>query len=134
MPFAKKENPEKVKQPEKENDTNSRFLKSDMYDVKNCYVILVDLPGVAKKEIKLKWEENRLKLRVVFDEFQVEEDTEIFPIFEERCHDECVRYYDFKNPIDKSSIRACLIEGLLKITVRILSDEEAEEQELIEIE
>ena len=100
-----------------ETVTEDSSLDFDITENDNEYVLLLDVPGYNKSDLKLQFEDNKLTITVP-------ERKALGNIVSERSRKESKRSYEFK-AIDKSAIKATLINGVLEVTLKKLPKEES---------
>ena len=102
------------------NSTNfgTLSMKTDIIEDENAYTLLVDLPGIAKENVSLAYEDNTLTLKVK----TVAEEGEIKFVRRERFAGEASRSFYIEG-IDEKAIGAKLENGVLAINLPKLKEE-----------
>ncbi|MBQ2069858.1 MAG: Hsp20/alpha crystallin family protein [Bacilli bacterium] len=93
-------------------------MKTDIIEDENAYTLLVDLPGVAKENVSLAYEDNTLTLKVKTDA----ETGEIKYVRRERFAGEASRSFYIEG-IDEKAIGAKLENGVLAIHLPKIKEE-----------
>ena len=88
------------------------YMKTDIYEKNNRYVIEMDLPGIRKTDIKINYENGYLTIKATKNVLNANPDTYIR---RERFYGEIKRsfYIGIKKETD---IKASYIEGILQIS------------------
>ena len=94
-----------------ENFNSSKFLKTDIIDNEDNYTLMIDVPGVLKKDIKLDYDNDYLTINVVY-----EENEDIKYLKKERSNYSYSRSY-YLNNSDGDNIKAKLLDGVLTIVI-----------------
>ena len=94
-----------------ENFNSSKFLKTDIIDNEDNYTLMIDVPGVLKKDIKLDYDNDYLTINVVH-----EEKDDIKYLKKERSSYSYSRSY-YLNNSDGDNIKARLLDGVLTIVI-----------------
>ncbi len=81
------------------------FAESDVFETENEFNISIDLPGIEKDKIKLKWEGNALKVEAL------RENTRY------RRYGDFRKVYHFNSSVDKD-VDASFKNGVLDIVVK----------------
>lgn len=97
-----------------ENVNSSKFLRTDISETEDGYKLLIDLPGVDKKDINLDFNDQYLTLAVRHEENS--DDSNVRYIRKERSSYSYSRSY-YLNDADKDNIKAKLDNGVLTIMV-----------------
>lgn len=100
-----------------ENVTAEQDLDFDVIENENYFVLFVDTPGYNKEDLKLQFEDNKLTITIPERESNG-------TVLKERSRKESKRSYEFKG-VDKTSIKANLENGVLKVTLGKLPKEES---------
>lgn len=107
------------------------MIKIDLADDDDCYYIYADVPGKKISDIKMKFKGDKLSLRIVEENEEVNPIANKSCIIQERLHDEAERIITFDEPIDKKSVEARLENGLLIVNIRKINPELEDEDDLI---
>lgn len=85
----------------------------DIVETPQAYEIIVDLCGVHKKDLTVRYDRGRL---TVWGKRELEEADEV-PHYCERRRGRFARAFNFRVPVDEAAIKAQLTNGLLTLTV-----------------
>lgn len=88
----------------------------DVYETPARYVVTAELPGLARDQIELAVQDNRLTIRGVRPAAGPETATRHYHQVE-RGHGSFQRTFEFVDPVDQESIAADLRDGVLTITL-----------------
>lgn len=88
----------------------------DVYETDGQYVICAELPGLAREQIHLSVQDNRLTIRGERPA-GVPESTSRHYHQVERGHGPFFRTFEFSEPVRQDAIRADLRDGVLTITL-----------------
>lgn len=94
-------------------DSKKTYPLLDVYELEDKFIVAVELPGVEKSGIKIKFDEGELIIsanKFVEDEYKA--------IHSERIFGEMKRTVKFHTDIDADGIRAEYENGLLKVFLR----------------
>lgn len=91
-------------------------MKSDIKENDDSYQVIVDLPGVEKKNIALDFKDNVLTVSAKRDSFSDESDAEGNLITSERSYGSFSRQYTFAN-VEESKVSASYQKGVLTVTL-----------------
>lgn len=97
----------------------NKELKTDIEEAEDKYNILVDVPGVDKKDIDLKYHDEVLTISVNQTNESCEESKSYLK--KERCYHSVSRSFYLANG-DDSNIKAKLNDGVLSITINKLEN------------
>lgn len=90
------------------------LLKTDIYEQNEKYVFEIDVPGIKKEDIKLEFEQGYLKLRIVENKENNEENKNY--LRKERTIRNLQRSFYIGN-INEDEIEAHFKDGILKVEV-----------------
>lgn len=107
--------------------------KVDIEDTNNAYELTADLPGVAKEDINLTYDDNVLTLSANHEETKDESDAQRHYVRKERSRSSFCRQFVVYN-IDKKGIRAAFKDGVLTVSMPKLDQEKIEESHRIEVQ
>lgn len=105
-------------------------LKMELKENKNEYDVLVEVPGIAKEELKISCENGVLMVAAEHKEEKKSKEQKIH--FSERSYGYCSRQLRLPNNIDANSIAAKYENGVLAIKIPKLDKKEG--SNLIKIE
>ena len=109
------------------------LMKTDIREMKDKYVIDIDLPGFSKENINLSLNKGYLEISAKVDEENNSNDDEKY-VRRERFYGECSRSFYVGEDITEEDINAEFKNGILKIEVPKFDDtKKSEEIKQIEI-
>lgn len=91
---------------------NTQYMKADIYEDKNKYIIEIDLPGVKKNNIKIMYENGYLTIQAIKEENKEIKDS---CIRRERFYGEVKRSF-YIGEKKETDIKAVYKEGILNIS------------------
>lgn len=89
--------------------------KADIMENEKEYVVMMDLPGMEKKEIKVSMQESRLMVTGERKEEKKEEKSDF--IRRERFEGSFYRSFLLSEPVKESAIKASFKDGVLRINI-----------------
>jgi HSP20 family protein len=92
------------------------LLLADIKETANSYVILADVPGVKKEDIKITFEDEVLKVETPERDLDKLEEGEKF-LLTQRNNIKKVGHFKFRKAIDVNSVKAVYKEGVLMIEI-----------------
>ena len=95
-------------------EKNTRFMRADIKETENEYIIEAELPGVKKDEIKIELYDNRLTIKAE-TKHELKEEKENFIRKERRYGAFCRTFY--LDNVKQDDIKAKYEDGILKITL-----------------
>lgn len=107
------------------------MMKTDIKELKDKYVIDIDLPGFKKENINISLNNGYLNISAK-QEKEINEEEEKY-VHQERFYGECSRNFYVGDNIKDEDIVAEFKDGILKIDIP-KKDEEEEKQETKQIE
>ena len=108
------------------------LMKTDIKELKDKYVIEVDLPGFEKDNIKLSLENGYLSINAKQEREENTEETKY--VHKERFYGECSRSFYVGDTIEEEDIEAEFKNGILKIDIPKKEDQpDQKETKQIEI-
>ena len=107
------------------------LMKTDIKELKDKYVIEIDLPGFEKENIKLSLENGYLSINAKQEREENTEETKY--IHKERFYGECTRSFYVGDIIEEEDIDAEFKNGILKIDIP-KKQEQLEQKETKQIE
>ena len=111
----------------------NHFMKTDIKEKKNEYIIEIDLPGYQKENIKVELENGYLVIEAKTNETKEHEEEKI--IRKERYYGECSRKFYVGNDIKEEDIKAKFSNGTLRLCVpKKEQQKEIENKRTIEID
>ncbi len=109
------------------------LMKTDIREMKDKYVIDIDLPGFSKENINLSLNKGYLEISAKVDEENNSNDDEKY-VRRERFYGKCSRSFYVGEDITEEDINAEFKNGILKIEVPKFDDtKKSEETKQIEI-
>lgn len=106
-----------------------RNFKVDVEELKDKYIVDVEVPGLSKEDINITYENEYLTIRISKEEDQSEEKKEY--VLKERSSFTSERSFYLKD-VDPNNVKAALDNGVLTITLNKM--ESAVNSYLIDIE
>lgn len=107
------------------------LMKTDIKELKDKYVIEVDLPGFEKENIKLSLENGYLSIHAKQEREENTEETKY--VHKERFYGECSRSFCVGDNIEEEDIDAEFKNGILKIDIP-KKDDQPDQKETKQIE
>lgn len=92
-----------------------RLPATDIREDAGRYVILMNMPGVAKERVTITAEDNGLRVRTSEEE-KKDGDT-LKTVYRERMSGTYEREFHFEEPVDVENITARMENGVLELTV-----------------
>ena len=89
--------------------------KVDITEDADKYVLMFDIPGVAKEQVKMNYADNTLKISGERKSHEEKEDLTCHRI--ERVHGKFYRSFDFPTMVNAENISASFKDGVLTVTV-----------------
>lgn len=107
--------------------------KCDIEDTGTAYIVTTDLPGMAKEDIKVDYNNDVLTISAQHKEEDEKDDShQTKYVYRERANTSFCRQFMIRN-IDKSGIKAAFRDGVLKIGLPKIQ-EQPEQPSSIEIQ
>lgn len=97
-------------------------MKTDISETDKDYKVVVDLPGVDKKDISVDFKNNQLTISAKRDSFSDESDANGNVISSERSYGRFTRSYRLPN-VDQDKISAKYEAGVLKVILPKTAEE-----------
>jgi HSP20 family protein len=94
---------------------SGRLPATDIKQDATRYVILMNMPGVAKERVTITAEDNGLSVRT--SEEEKKEDETLKTVYRERMGETYEREFRFEEPVDVESVTAHMENGVLELTV-----------------
>ncbi len=88
----------------------------DVYETDDRYVITAEVPGLAREQVELALQDNRLTIRGVRSGGVPESDGRHYHQVE-RGHGSFLRTFEFADAVDQEGITADLRDGVLTVTL-----------------
>lgn len=102
--------------PKEEKTIPARFYlpNTDIYETDQALTLVMEMPGVEKKDIEVKLENDVLKVegRIDFTKYEGME-----PVYAEYNVGHFTRVFTLSNRIDQEAIKADLSDGVLRLTL-----------------
>jgi HSP20 family protein len=94
---------------------SGRLPATDIKQDTTKYVILMNMPGVAKERVSIKAEDNGLSIQTSEDEKK--DDETLKTVYRERMGGTYERAFHFEEPVDVENVTARMENGVLELTV-----------------
>jgi HSP20 family protein len=94
---------------------SGRLPATDIREDASRYVILMNMPGVAKERVMIKAEDNGLSIQTSEDENK--DDGALKTVYRERMGGTYERAFHFEEPVDVENVTARMENGVLELTV-----------------
>jgi HSP20 family protein len=94
---------------------SGRLPATDIREDASRYVILMNLPGVAKERVTIKAEDNGLSVRT--SEEEKKDGDALKTVYRERMGGTYEREFHFGEPVDIEAVTAHMENGVLELTV-----------------
>ncbi len=111
----------------------TKWMKTDIKEVGNNYVIEVDLPGYNKENIQIEMENGYLNVTAKVDNSNDEEEEGKY-IHKERYYGECSRSFYVGDNITEEDIKASFKNGILTLTLPKEEQKKIESKKFIPID
>ena len=111
----------------------TNWMKTDIKEVGNNYVIEVDLPGYDKDNIQIEMEGGYLKVTAKVDNSNEEKEEGKY-IHKERYYGECSRSFYVGDNVTEEDIKASLKNGILTLTLPKEEQKKLENKKFIPID
>lgn len=111
-------------------DSGNRLLKADIKETDKDYMILMDVPGLDKKDIKIALEQKYLTITATTSKEENDENSKY--LRKERFYGTSSRSF-YVGDIEQKDIKASFLNGVLTITLPKENYREAEEKKYIDI-
>lgn len=108
------------------------LMKTDIKELKDKYVFEVDLPGFDKENIQLSLKDGYLEISAKTEREEKDEDEEKY-LHSERFYGECSRSFYVGDNVTEEDIDAEFKNGILRINVPKIEDDDKKEIKQIEI-
>ncbi len=108
------------------------LMKTDIKELKDKYVFEVDLPGFDKENIQLSLKDGYLEISAKTEREEKNEDEEKY-LHSERFYGECSRSFYVGDNVTEEDIDAEFKNGILRINVPKIEDDDKKEIKQIEI-
>lgn len=93
------------------------LLLADVRETSNSFVILADVPGVSKEDIKITFENNVLKIETPERDLDTLAEGEKL-LLAQRNNIKKVGFFRFKQNVDQDSIKAVYKDGVLTVEIQ----------------
>ena len=116
------------------NDHENQFMRTDIREKDDKYLIDIDLPGYEKENIKIKVEEGYLTIQATMNTENETEEKGKF-VRKERYTGSCSRSFYIGEEVKSNDIKASFKKGILSLEVPKFDEKpKLPEEEYIEIE
>ena len=116
------------------NDHENQFMRTDIREKDDKYLIDIDLPGYEKENIKIKVEEGYLTIQATMNTENETEEKGKF-VRKERYTGSCSRSFYIGEEVRRNDIKASFKKGILSLEVPKFDEKQKlPEEEYIEIE
>jgi HSP20 family protein len=112
--------------------TQLKLPQVDIEDTDQAYIVTADLPGMAKEDINITYDNDILTIAAQHNQEHEEKDEDKHYIRKERSSSSFSRQFVVRN-IQKSGIQAAFENGVLKINLPKVDPKAIEESHKIEI-
>lgn len=119
------------------NKPNSGDIKVDLIEQDTQFVLKVNLPGVAKKDVELKYDTHRdtLTINVSVDLATAPTVTDIIHFKERKLIPSTSRVIPFQHgTVDSTTMKAANVDGVLHVTVQKVESLATNEATVIKID
>ena len=110
------------------------WMKTDIKEVGNNYVIEVDLPGYDKNNIQIEMENGYLNVTAKVDTSNEDSEEEGKYIHKERYYGECSRSFYVGDNVSEEDIKATFKNGILTLTLPKEEQKKLENKKFIPID
>jgi len=110
-----------------------RWMKTDIKEKDNNYIIEVDLPGYDKDNIKVEIENGYLNVTAKVDKSNDNEEEGKY-IHKERFYGECSRSFYVGDSLTEEDVKASFKNGILTLTVPKAEQKKLDEKKYIQID
>ena len=100
-------------------DGSLKEMKSDIKETDKDYTLVIDVPGVDKKDMTIDYKDGILTVSAKRDSFSDESDSEGNIVASERSYGRFARQYNFEN-VDRDGIKAKCENGVLRLKKKFL--------------
>lgn len=97
-------------------DGSLKEMKSDIKETDKDYTLVIDVPGVDKKDMTIDYKDGILTVSAKRDSFSDESNSEGNIVASERSYGRFARQYNFEN-VDRDGIKAKCENGVLTIVL-----------------
>lgn len=111
----------------------NKWMKTDIKEKGNNYIIEVDLPGYEKDNIQIEMENGYLKVSAKVEDSNEEEEEEKY-IHKERFYGECSRSFYVGDNIKEEDVKASFKNGILTLTVPKEEQKKLDDKKYIQID
>lgn len=115
------------------NMANMNMPKVDIEDKGNAYELTADMPGVAKEDINLTYDDNVLTLSATHEDSKDETDDQKHFIRKERMSSSFCRQF-VVDDVEKDKIQASFKDGVLKVDMPKMAAQAAPASQPINIQ
>lgn len=96
---------------------NGEVLLADVKETNTGFIVLTDVPGIKKEEIKITFEDNVLRIETPERDLDTLTEGEKF-LLVQRNQMKKIGYFKFKQNVDQDSIKASYKDGVLVVEIQ----------------
>ena len=111
----------------------NKWMKTDIKEKGNNYIIEMDLPGYEKDNIQIEMENGYLKVSAKVENSNDEEEEGKY-IHKERFYGECSRSFYVGDNVKEEDVKASFKNGILTLTVPKEEQKKLDEKKYIQID
>ena len=111
----------------------NKWMKTDIKEKGNNYIIEVDLPGYEKDNIQIEMENGYLKVSAKVEDSNNDEEEGKY-IHKERFYGECSRSFYVGDNVKEEDVKASFKNGILTLTVPKEEQKKLDEKKYIQID
>ena len=115
------------------NYAENKIMKTDIKEHKNHYLIMVDLPGYNKDDIKISIEDGYLTISATMNKEDEEKEHGKF-VRRERYFGECSRSFYVGDDVEVEDIKASFKNGTLNLEIPKKEQKQVSEKKYVQIE
>lgn len=96
---------------------HGEVLLADVKETATGFIVLADVPGIKKEDIKITFEDNVLKIETPERDLDTLAEGEKF-LLAQRSPIKKVGYFKFRQSVDQNSIKAIYRDGVLVVEIQ----------------